>query len=67
MDIEQRKAIINQKLELTGDTIVSWSKKERLDHKMVMDLINEKLQGTRGIPLKVRMKMEEFFGNIFDK
>ncbi len=67
MDLEQRKTIINQKLETSGETIGSWCKRERLDHRMAMDLINEKLQGTRGIPLKVKMKMEEYFGNIFDK
>jgi gp16 family phage-associated protein len=67
MDIEQRKAIINQKLESIGETIVSWSKKNKLDHRLVSDLINGKLFGTRGITLNARMKLEEFFGNIFDK
>jgi hypothetical protein len=67
MDIEQRKAIINQKLESIGETIISWSKKNSLDHRLVSDLIDGKLLGTRGITLNARMKIEEFFGNIFDK
>jgi hypothetical protein len=67
MDIEQRITLINRKLEPSGETIVSWSKKNRLDHRLVFDLINGKLLGTRGITLNTRMKIEEFFGNIFDK
>lgn len=67
MDIEQRKIIINQKLELIGETIVSWSKKNSLDHRLVSDLIDGKFLGTRGVTLNARMKIEEFFGNIFDK
>ncbi len=67
MDIEQRKVIINQKLEPIGETIVSWSKKNSLDHKHVIELIDGKLLGTRGVTLKARMKIEEFFGNIFDE
>ncbi len=66
MDIEQRKIIINQKLEPNGETIVSWAKKNRLDHRLCLDLINGKFFGTRGVTLKARMKIEEFFGNIFD-
>ncbi len=67
MDIEQRKKIINQKLEPNGETVVSWAKKNSLDHRLVLDLINGKLLGTRGVTLNARMKIEEFFGNIFDK
>jgi gp16 family phage-associated protein len=67
MDIDQRNAAVNQKLESIGETIVSWSKKNGLDHRLVSDLINGKFLGTRGITLNARMKIEEFFGNIFDK
>jgi hypothetical protein len=67
LDIEQRGKIINQKLDPIGETIVSWSKKNNLDHRLVLDLINGKFLGTRGVTLKTRMKIEEFFGNIFDK
>ncbi len=67
MSIEQRIAIIDQKLESIGETVVTWSKKNSLDHRLVFDLINGKFRGTRGVTLKTRVKMEEFFGNIFDK
>ncbi len=66
MDIEQRKKIINQKLEPNGETIISWAKKNSLDHRLCLDLIHGKLLGTRGVTLKARMKIEESFGNIFD-
>lgn len=65
MDIEQRKAIIQEKLDSMGETITSWSKKNRLDHRLVIDLIDGKFQGTRGVTLKTRMQMEEVFGTIF--
>jgi len=67
MNIEQRNAIINQKLESIGETVASWSKKNSLDHRLVFDLINGKFLGTRGVTLKARMQIEEFFGNIFDR
>ena len=66
MNIEQRKGCIEQKLESIGETVTSWSKKNSLDHRLVIDLIDGKFQGTRGITLKARMKIEEFFGNVFD-
>ena len=66
MDIEQRKAIINQKLDTIGETVISWSKKNSLDHRLVNDLIDGKFLGTRGVTLQARMQIEEFFGNIFD-
>jgi len=66
MNIEQRNAIINQKLESIGETVTSWSKKNSLDHRLVIDLINGKYLGTRGVTLKARLQIEEFFGNIFD-
>ena len=66
MDIEQRKAIINQKLDLIGETVISWSKKNSLDHRLVNDLIEGKFLGTRGVTLQARMQIEEFFGNVFE-
>jgi hypothetical protein len=67
MNTEQRKACIGRKLESTGETVVSWSKKNSLDHRLVLKLINGSLLGTRGVPLEARTKLEEYFGNIFDK
>jgi gp16 family phage-associated protein len=67
MNTVERKEIINQKLERIGETINSWSKKNGLDHRLVFDLIDGKLLGVRGISLKARLKIEECFGNIFDK
>lgn len=66
MNIEQRKACIEEKLESMGETINSWSKKNSLDHRLVIDLIDGKFQGTRGVTLKARVKVEECFGNVFD-
>jgi hypothetical protein len=66
MNIEQRKAIIDQKLDLIGETIISWSRKNSLDHRLVIDLIDGKFLGTRGVTLAARLQIEEFFGNIFD-
>lgn len=65
MNIEQRKAVIQEKLESTGETITSWSKKNKLDHRLVIDLIDGKFQGTRGVTLTTRLHLEEFFGTIF--
>ncbi len=65
MNIEQRKSVIHEKLESMGETITSWSKKNKLDHRLVIDLIDGKFHGTRGVTLKTRMHLEEFFGNIF--
>jgi len=65
MNIEQRKSIIQEKLEPMGETITTWSKKNKLDHRLVIDLIDGKFQGTRGVTLMTRMHLEEFFGNIF--
>lgn len=66
MTIEERKECIDQKLQSMGETLISWSKKNRLDHRMVTNLIEGNLQGTRGIPLQTRKVMEEYFGNVFD-
>jgi len=66
MNIEQRRAVVSQKLESIGETVPSWSKKNSLDHRIVNDLIDGKFHGTRGVTLKARIQIEEFFGNIFD-
>jgi hypothetical protein len=66
MTIEQRRAIVRQKLESIGETITSWSKQNSLDHRIVNDLIDGKFLGTRGVTLKARTEIEAFFGNIFD-
>jgi len=65
MNIEQRKSVIHEKLDSMGETITTWSKKNKLDHRLVIDLIDGKFQGTRGVTLKTRLQLEEFFGNIF--
>jgi len=66
MNIEQRKAHIERELESIGETVNSWSKKNSLDHRLVIDLIDGKFHGTRGVTLKARIKLEECFGNVFD-
>jgi hypothetical protein len=66
MNIEQRRAVVSQKLESIGETVPSWSKKNSLDPRIVNDLIDGKFHGTRGVTLKARIQIEEFFGNIFD-
>jgi len=66
MNIEQRKAIIQERLDSLGETVTSWSKNNRLDHRLVIDLIDGKFLGTRGVTLKTRIHLEEFFGKIFD-
>lgn len=65
MNSEQRKALVDKKLESMGETVTSWSKKNKLDHRLVIDLIDGKFQGTRGVTLQTRLHIEEFFGNIF--
>lgn len=65
MNREQRKSVIDEKLEAMGETVTTWSKKNKLDHRLVIDLIDGKFQGTRGITLKTRMQLEEVFGDIF--
>lgn len=66
MNKEQRKSIIHDKLDSMGETVTTWSKKNKLDHRLVIDLIDGKFRGTRGVTLTTRMRIEEFFGNIFD-
>lgn len=67
MTIEERKEYIDRKLRSMGETVVTWSKKNHLDHRMVINLIEGNLLGTRGVPLKARKVMEEYFGKVFDQ
>lgn len=66
MDKEQRKKRVAHCLVDLGETIASWSTKNSLHHKIVSDLIDGKLKGTRGVALETRRKMEEAFGSLFD-
>ncbi len=66
MDKEQRRKAIAHKLVDMGDTVNSWAKKNGLHQRIVVDLIDGKLTGTRGVSLETRRKMEEAFGKIFD-
>jgi hypothetical protein len=49
-----------------GETLNSWASKNDLHIRIVTDLIDGKLTGTRGVPLENRRKMEAAFGQIFD-
>ncbi|MRR07784.1 MAG: hypothetical protein EG828_12790 [Deltaproteobacteria bacterium] len=66
METEQRMRIIEAKLDSLGMTIKVWAKNNELDHRIVEDLIHGKLRGTHGVALNSRLKMEEFFGPIFN-
>jgi hypothetical protein len=66
MDIKQRKQIIADILLDMGETLNSWATKNDLHQRIVTDLIDGKLKGTRGVPLENRRKMEAAFGRIFD-
>ncbi|MBE2889564.1 hypothetical protein [Geobacter anodireducens] len=65
MDKEQRKKTIQHKLVDLGETVSSWASKNGLHQKIVSDLIDGKLKGTRGVALETRRKMEAAFGEIF--
>ncbi len=67
MDKGQRKKAIQHKLVDMGETVNSWSNKNGLHQRIVADLIDGKLKGTRGIALETRRKMEAVFGNLFDE
>ena len=67
MDSEQRRKVIAHHLVDLGETVTSWAGKNGLHQKIVSDLIDGKLKGTRGVALATRLKMEETFGNIFDE
>jgi hypothetical protein len=63
---EQRKKVIADKLLEMGETLNSWATKNDLHLRIVNDLIDGKLIGTRGIAQENRWKMEAAFGQIFD-
>ncbi len=65
MDKEQRKKRIAHCLVDLGETIASWAAKNGLHKKIVSDLIDGKLKGTRGVSLETKRKMKETFGEIF--
>lgn len=65
MDKEQRKKKIAHQLVDMGESITSWASKNGLHQKIVSDLIDGKLKGTRGVALETKLKIEEAFGKIF--
>jgi gp16 family phage-associated protein len=67
MDKEQRKKHVAHRLVDLGETIASWAAKNGLHHKIVSDLIDGKLKGTRGVAQETRHRMEETFGDLFDR
>lgn len=66
MDKDQRKKLIAHQLVDMGETVNSWANKNGLHQRIVADLIDGKLKGTRGVALETRRKMEKIFGAIFD-
>ena len=66
MNIEQRKKVIKDKLFELGETLNSWSTNNDLHVRIVNDLIEGRLTGSRGVPLENRRKLEETFGPIFE-
>lgn len=66
MDKDQRKKLIAHMLVDMGESVNSWATKNGLHQRIVADLIDGKLRGTRGVALETRQKMEETFGAIFD-
>jgi hypothetical protein len=66
VNIEQRKKVIADKFNEMGETLNSWASKNDLHLRIVNDLIEGKLTGTRGVPLENRRKLEAAFGQIFD-
>ncbi len=66
MDKGQRKKTIQHQLVDMEETVNSWANKNGLHQRIVADLIDGKLKGTRGVALETRRKMEEAFGMIFD-
>ena len=65
MDKEQRKKTIQHQLVDMGETVNSWANKNGLHQRIVADLIDGKLRGTRGVALETRRKMEAVFGDLF--
>jgi hypothetical protein len=66
MDKDQRKKLIAHMLVDMGESVNSWAAKNGLHQRIVADLIDGKLRGTRGVALETRQKMEATFGAIFD-
>lgn len=66
MNIEQREKVIADILFEKGETLNFWASKNGLHIRIVTDLIDGKLKGTRGVPQENRQKMETAFGQIFD-
>ncbi len=66
MDRDQRRKVVAHHLVDLGETITSWAGKNGLHQKIVSDLMDGKLKGTRGVALETRRKMEETFGDIFE-
>lgn len=66
MDKEQRIKVITTKLGAMGETVNSWAKTNGLQHRIVADLIDGKLNGTHGVGLETRMVMEKEFGKVFE-
>jgi hypothetical protein len=64
--IEQREKVIDDILLEKGEALDFWASKNGLDIRIVTNLIDGKLKGTRGVPLENRQKMEAAFGQIFD-
>lgn len=65
MDKDQRKKLIAHMLVDMGESVNSWATKNGLHQRIVADLIDGKLRGTRGVALETRQKMEDTFGAIF--
>lgn len=65
MTHDQRRKVVAHKLVDMGLTLTSWSARNGLHSKIVTDLIDGKLKGTRGVALETRLKIEETFGDIF--
>ncbi len=66
MDKDQRKKLIAHILVDMDESVNSWATKNGLHQRIVADLIDGKLRGTRGVALETRQKMEDTFGAIFD-
>ena len=66
MENEQRRKVVAHKLVDMGLTLTSWSAQNGLHYKIVTDLLDGKLRGTRGVALETRRIIEKVFGPIFD-
>jgi hypothetical protein len=66
VDIEQRKKVIAEKLLEMGETLNSWATQNDLHLRIVKDLVEGQLKGTRGVAQEHRRKLEAAFGQIFE-